>query len=68
MNRATAVQRRFYDRQPSPRLATVSDGYRVASEILVAVADLGCSGDIYDYVHSVMERERVATEGQGAPA
>ena len=60
--RTRAVTSRSPDTQPSARLRELSDGYRVASEILVAVADMGASDAIYEFVWSICEREGKAWE------
>lgn len=44
------------------KLADLSDGYRVASECLETVALLGGSGDIYDALWSICEREARAID------
>lgn len=56
-DRSPFVLARARDCVPSQRLRDLDDGYRVAAEILVGVADLGVSGDVYDFVASIMERE-----------
>lgn len=44
------------------RLADLSDGYRVASEAFRTAADLGCSGDIYEALFSLVQREAEKVE------
>ena len=55
--RAKLVLVKSQDRQPSARLREQCPEYRIATEILIGVADLGCSGDIYDYIWSICQRE-----------
>lgn len=50
------------DAQPSARLSDLCDGYRVAAEALVLAADLGCSGDLYDALWSLCQREAATYE------
>ena len=57
MTRSARVYRICPDSQPSQRLRDLSPTYRVASEILVGAADLGCSGDLYDFIWSICQRE-----------
>jgi len=57
MMRARAVQSASIERQPSRRLRQLSDGYRVATDALLAAAELGCSRDIYDALWRICERE-----------
>lgn len=56
--RSTLVLLRGPERQPSKRLRDVSEGYRVATDALVIAADCGCSGDLYDALWALCERER----------
>ena len=46
-----------HEKLPSERLRGECVGYRIASEILIGVADLECSTAIYDYVWSICQRE-----------
>ena len=57
------------DDLPSQRLRDECPTYKVASEILVGAADLGCSGDIFDFIWSICQREadlHVGKSGEGA--
>ena len=62
--RSTVVLYKAREAIPSDRLKRDS-GYRAASEALVIAADLGCSGDIYDALWDLCQREaqRVETKG-----
>lgn len=60
--RSTLVLLRAPDRQPSARLRDLSEGYRVASDALRIAADLGCSGDIYEALWALCEREADAVQ------
>jgi hypothetical protein len=62
MSRSRLVQARSPDHVPSQRLRAVCDGYRVATDILLAIMDRGCDGDTYDLIQSFVDRERVAYE------
>lgn len=57
MTRSRYVQWRSPERQPSARLKEECEGYRVATDILIGVANLGCSGEIYDFVWQICQRE-----------
>lgn len=63
--RSSIVLLRTPERQPSARLRHISDGYRVATDALLIVADLGCSGDIYDAIWALVEREAAAAQTLG---
>lgn len=63
--RSTLVLLRGPERQPSKRLRELSEGYRVATDALGIVADLGCSGDIYDAIWALCQREADAAQGIG---
>lgn len=65
MTRTVAVLARFTEHQPSARLRDMSDGYRVAAEALNVAADLGCSGDLYDALWAIVEREGNRAQGIG---
>lgn len=49
-------------RPTAARLSEVSPAYRVAVEALNLAADLGCSGDLYDALWALCEREAKAYE------
>lgn len=63
--RSSIVYYKAPERQPSARLRDLSDGYRVASDALMIVADLGCSGDIYDAIWALCEKEAAAAQTLG---
>lgn len=48
----------------SERLKALSEGYRVAVEARSIAADLGCSGDIYDALTALCDREAAQFEGR----
>lgn len=69
MNRSHGVTLRSPETQPSARLRDLSPTYRVATEALVIAADLGCSGDLYDALWALCQREAdayLAAQGEAA--
>jgi len=69
VTRSRYVQWRSPDRQPSARIADECPAYRVATEALAIAMDLGCSGDLYDALWALCQREADAHAGKGgAPA
>lgn len=54
------VVREFSDR--SDKLAKIHEGYRVAAEAYRLASDLGCSGDLFDALWSLVEREAKTAE------
>jgi hypothetical protein len=68
MNRAHLVNAKSPDRVPSERLRSLSEGYRVATDILIGIADRGCSDELYDYVWGVCQREADLCSGTVAEA
>ncbi|MCP4305653.1 MAG: hypothetical protein GY788_12385 [bacterium] len=55
--RANVVLFKSVDRVPSQRVRDSDAGYRAATDALILAADLGCSGDIYEGLWSICERE-----------
>lgn len=51
-------------RESAAKLSAVSDGYRVAVAAYRLAADLGCSGDLFDALWDLVEREAAAAEAQ----
>ena len=51
-------------RQSAARLSAISNGYRVAAEAYRLVADLGCSGDLFDALWDLVEREAATAEAK----
>lgn len=66
MTAAPIVLYRRRETVASERLRAACDGYRVAVEAREIAADLGCSGDIYDALTALADRE--ATKHEGRPA
>lgn len=64
--RSNLVLIRCRERQPSQRIRDLSEGYRVATDALVIAADLGCSGDLYDALYELVEREAAKAEANNA--
>jgi len=62
VTRSRLVLARSPEGVPSERIRAVSPGYRVATDILMAVAENGIDGDNYDLIQSFVDRERLAYE------
>ena len=62
--RSNIVLFKSRERVPSQRLRELDDGYRVATDALIIAADLGCSGDIYDALWGLCQREAERFQGR----
>ncbi len=65
---STLVLARAPDHVPSERIYKIDNGYRAATDARTAAAEYGCSGDIFDALTALMERERLRfLAGEVAP-